>query len=60
MRGGQNFDRVDGCDRDTGGSRAYDCSDGRDCDSNTRGYDRKGNDRRNDQAGVRLSDPPQG
>jgi hypothetical protein len=48
MRGGQNFDRVDGRDRDTGGSRAYDRSDGRDCDSDTHGYDRQGNDRRND------------
>jgi hypothetical protein len=60
LRGGQNFDRVDGRDCDTGGSRAYDRSDGRDRNSDTRGYNCQGNDRRNDRAGGCLSDPPRG
>ncbi len=60
VRGGQNFDWVDGRDRDTGGSCTYSRFDGRDRDSDTRGYDSRGKDRRNNQAGGHSSGPPQG
>ncbi len=54
LRGGRNFDRVDGR---AGGNRVADVCDR---DPNNRGYDCRGNDRRNDHAGGCPSGPPQG